>query len=66
MVLHTFLRIGLGLAGTDMAKAASGQRADEIDKEYQGDALAKAQRLKGQAEIATLPEDDEADLFAFK
>ena len=65
-VIHTFLGIELGLAGIDMAKAACGQRADGIEKEYQGDALAKAQRLKGQAEIAALPDDDAADLFALK
>ena len=55
MVLHTFLGIGSGHAGTDMVKATHGQRSDRIEGEYRGDALAKAQRLKGQAEIPAHP-----------
>ncbi len=64
-IIHTFLGIELGLAGVDMAKAACGQRGYGIEKEYQDDALNKAQRLKTQAELSEIAKSFGGDPFAF-
>ncbi|MBI6630997.1 hypothetical protein [Pontibaca salina] len=65
-ILHTFLGIELGMAGTGMAKAACGQRSVGIEAEYQDDALKKVQRLKGQAEFADIITPEERALFEFR
>ena len=64
-ILHTFLGIERGLAGVDMAKASCGQTSVGIEKEYQSNALAKAQRLKGQAELTAIAEESDSACFQF-
>lgn len=64
-ILHTFLGIELGQAGTDMAMAATGQRHHATAKAYQDDALGMAQRMKGQAELANVAQDSDLTMFEF-
>ena len=65
-ILHTFLGIELGQAGTDMAMAATGQRHHATAKAYQDDALGMAQRLKGQAELTKIATQTEMEMFEFR
>ncbi|SHF00970.1 hypothetical protein SAMN05444279_11412 [Ruegeria intermedia] len=64
-VLHTLLGVELGQAGTDKAMAACGQISHETASAYQGRALAMAQRMKGQQEIAGISDPTDEKLFAF-
>ncbi|NKX28495.1 hypothetical protein HGE68_01180 [Rhodobacteraceae bacterium R_SAG6] len=65
-VLHTFLGVEMGQAGTDMAMASCGQRNHATAEAYQGDALAMAQRMKGQAELCRVANQGELEVFEFK
>ena len=65
-ILHTFLGIELGQEGTDMAMAANGQRHHGTAKAYQDDALAMAQRMKGQTELTNVAQDGDLTMFEFK
>ncbi|WP_058280687.1 hypothetical protein [Ruegeria denitrificans] len=65
-VLHTFMGIEMGQAGTDMAMASCGQRNHATATAYQGEALAMAQRMKGQAELREIANQGELEMFEFK
>ena len=65
-ILHTFLGIELGQEGTDMAMAANGQRHHGTAKAYQDDALAMAQRMKGQTELTNVAQDGDLTMFEFR
>ncbi|MCA2008631.1 hypothetical protein [Tritonibacter mobilis] len=65
-VLHTFIGIEMGQAGTDMAMASCGQRNHATAEAYQGEALAMAQRMKGQAELREIANKGELEMFEFK
>lgn len=56
-ILHTFLEIELGEAGSDMARSATGQRAAASSRAYQADVLPMAQRIKAQTEISQIAGD---------
>lgn len=64
-ILHTFLGIELGAAGTDMALAANGQKSPKTAAAYQDEMVGKARRLQGQKSIATLVDDAHLALFEF-
>lgn len=64
-ILHTFLGVELGEAGTDLAMAATGQRRHATAVAYQGDALAMAQRMKGQAKLRDVANTFEPSIFEF-
>lgn len=64
-ILHTFLGIELGEAGTDLAMAATGQRSHATAEAYQRDALAMAQRMKGQAKLADVASTYDSSIFEF-
>lgn len=63
-ILHTYFGIEYGMAGVEMAKAACGQTAQGIEKEYQDNSLKKVQRLQGQSEITAISEAFDDDPFA--
>ncbi len=65
-VLHTFMGVQMGQAGTDMAMASCGQRNHTTAQAYQGDALSMAQRIKGQAELQKVANQGGPELFEFK
>jgi hypothetical protein len=65
-VLHTFMGVEMGQAGTDMAMAACGQRNHATADAYQGDALSMAQRMKGQAELREVAYQGDLKMFEFK
>lgn len=65
-ILHTFLGIELGQEGTDMAMAANGQRHHGTAKAYQDDALAMAQRMKGQTELMNVAQQSDLKMFEFR
>ncbi|UWQ02842.1 hypothetical protein K3X44_05845 [Aliiroseovarius crassostreae] len=64
-ILHTFMGIKLGEAGTDLAMAATGQRSHATAVAYQGDALAMAQRVKGQTELSDVAKEFDPSVFEF-
>lgn len=65
-ILHTFLGIELGVAGTDMALAANGQKSEQTAASYQDDAVAKAKRKLGQKSLTYLVDKRHLALFEFK
>lgn len=64
-ILHTFLGIEMGSAGTDMALAANGQKSPSTAAAYQDQMVRKAQRLQGQKSIERMIGDEHAALFEF-
>ncbi|MBW0157621.1 hypothetical protein [Sedimentimonas flavescens] len=64
-VLHTFLGIKLGQAGTDMAMSACGQTSHQTAAAYQGDALTMAQRMRAQQELQDITKAADHGMFAF-
>lgn len=64
-ILHTFLGIELGAAGTDMALAANGQKSPKTAAAYQDEMVAKARRLQGQKAFEGMVDDAQLALFEF-
>lgn len=62
-IQHTFLGIELGPAGTDLALATCGQNSPETQKHYQDETVGMALRLKGQASLAEIPDEEHLKLF---
>ncbi|MBE1297153.1 MAG: hypothetical protein GJ678_13120 [Rhodobacteraceae bacterium] len=65
-ILHTFLGVELGAAGTDLSLSACGQSSPDTAATYQDDIVKKAGRIKGQAALAEVAQDADATLFAFR
>lgn len=65
-ILHTFLGVELGVAGTDMALAANGQSSPETAAAYQADMVKKAGRLKCQGSLADIANTADEAFFAFR
>lgn len=64
-ILHTFLGVEFGQAGTDLALAANGQNSPETAREYQDNAVSMALRLKGQASLGEIVEEEHFRVFEF-
>lgn len=64
-ILHTFLGVELGQAGTDLALAANGQNSPETAKEYQDSAVSMALRLKGQSSLGEMVKEEHFKIFDF-
>ncbi|WP_323778185.1 hypothetical protein [Leisingera sp.] len=64
-ILHTFLGVELGAAGTDMALSANGQTSPETAAAYQDEMVKKAQRMQGQASLMDIVDDAGRALFDF-
>lgn len=64
-IMHTFLGIELGVAGTDMAMASCGQKSPKTAAEYQDDMVGKARRLQGQKSFEAMVDDAHLALFEF-
>ncbi|MBO9436474.1 hypothetical protein J7394_19830 [Ruegeria sp. R13_0] len=64
-ILHTFLGVERGIAGTDMAMAACGQTSPATAAKNQAEMVGKARRLQGQKSLAGLVDDTHMKLFEF-
>jgi len=64
-ILHTFLGIELGSAGTDMALAANGQKSPKTAAAYQDQMVSRARRLQCQKSFEGMVGDTHQRLFEF-